>query len=60
MYVMSVLWQINHIDQLAVEVGKVMANRVYDELISKTNTDCFDLSTYTLLSVIKLSRIINE
>lgn len=59
-YVMSVLWQINPFDQWGVEVGKVMANRVYDELISKTNTDCFDHSTNTLLSVIKQSRIINE
>lgn len=59
-YVMSVLWQINPFDQWGVEVGKVMANHVYDELISKTNTDCFDHSTNTLLSVIKQSRIINE
>ena len=59
-YVMSVLWQINPFDQWGVEVGKVMANRVYDELISKTNTDCFDHSTNTLLSVIKQSRTINE
>lgn len=59
-YVMSVLWQINPFDQWGVEVGKVMANRVYDELISKTNTDRFDHSTNTLLSVIKQSRIINE
>lgn len=52
-YVMSVLWQINPFDQWGVEVGKVMANRVYDELSSVHDADQFDSSTNTLLSVIK-------
>ncbi|OAV00524.1 MULTISPECIES: glucose-6-phosphate isomerase [Moraxella] len=52
-YVMSVLWQINPFDQWGVEVGKVMANRVYDELSNVHDADQFDSSTNTLLSVIK-------
>ncbi|WP_049235647.1 glucose-6-phosphate isomerase [Moraxella canis] len=55
-YVMSVLWQINPFDQWGVEVGKVMANRVYDELSSVHDADQFDSSTNTLLSVIKRIR----
>lgn len=55
-YVMSVLWQINPFDQWGVEVGKVMANRVYDELSSVHDVDQFDSSTNTLLSVIKRIR----
>lgn len=55
-YVMSVLWQINPFDQWGVEVGKVMANRVYDELSSVHDADQFDSSTNTLLSVIKCAQ----
>ena len=52
-YVMSVIWQINPFDQWGVEVGKVMANRVYDELQDIDLTEKFDSSTNELLSVIK-------
>ena len=52
-YVMSVIWQINPFDQWGVEVGKVMANRVYDELQVIDLTEKFDSSTNELLSVIK-------
>lgn len=51
-YVMSVLWQINPFDQWGVEIGKVMANRVYDALISD-DVSGFDSSTCTLLTKIK-------
>lgn len=52
-YVMSVIWQINPFDQWGVEVGKVMANSVYDELQTTDFTDKFDSSTNQLLAVIK-------
>ncbi|MDO4896256.1 MAG: glucose-6-phosphate isomerase [Moraxella sp.] len=52
-YVMSVIWQINPFDQWGVEVGKVMANQVYDVLCDKQGIEAFDSSTNTLLNKIK-------
>lgn len=52
-YVMSVIWQINPFDQWGVEVGKVMANSVFEALKSDNNAEKFDSSTNTLLKVIK-------
>ncbi|ELA09297.1 glucose-6-phosphate isomerase [Moraxella macacae 0408225] len=52
-YVMSVIWQINPFDQWGVEVGKVMANSVYNELQTTDFTNKFDSSTNALLGVIK-------
>lgn len=52
-FVMSVLWQINPFDQWGVEVGKVMANSVFDVLNGTSETmDKFDSSTNALLKVI--------
>lgn len=53
-YVMSVIWQINPFDQWGVEVGKVMANSVFEALQDPTNhTHDFDSSTNTLLATIQ-------
>lgn len=52
-FVMSVLWQINPFDQWGVEVGKVMANSVFDVLNGTSETIKFDSSTNALLKVIK-------
>ncbi|WP_435938916.1 glucose-6-phosphate isomerase [Moraxella bovoculi] len=52
-YVMSVIWGINPFDQWGVEVGKVMANQVYDVLCDKQSVGAFDSSTNTLLNKIK-------
>ncbi|MFC0820947.1 glucose-6-phosphate isomerase [Moraxella marmotae] len=52
-YVMSVIWQINPFDQWGVEVGKVMANRVYDELSGEQASGQFDSSTNALLAKIQ-------
>ena len=48
---MSVLWGINPFDQWGVEVGKVMANSVFDAL-NEGKTDGFDGSTNALLAKI--------
>lgn len=50
-YVMSVLWAINPFDQWGVEIGKVMANNVFEALDAKQATG-FDGSTNALLSQI--------
>ncbi len=50
-YVMSVLWGINPFDQWGVEVGKVMANSVFDAL-NDGKADGFDGSTNALLAKI--------
>ncbi len=52
-YVMSVLWQINPFDQWGVEVGKVIANSVFESLIEGEITTNFDSSTNALLATIK-------
>ncbi|UNU72607.1 glucose-6-phosphate isomerase [Moraxella nasovis] len=52
-YVMSVIWHINPFDQWGVEVGKVMANQVYDALTNGVISTGFDSSTNQLLNVIK-------
>lgn len=52
-YVMAVLWQINPFDQWGVEVGKVMANSVFEALINEENANDFDSSTNELLRIIK-------
>lgn len=52
-YVMSVIWQINPFDQWGVEVGKVMANQLYDVLCNKKGVESFDSSTKTLLDKIQ-------
>lgn len=51
-YVMSVIWGINPFDQWGVEVGKVMANAVYQALDTQNSTG-FDSSTDNLLKMIK-------
>lgn len=52
-FVMSVIWQINPFDQWGVEVGKVMANTVFDALLSPQEVQAFDSSTNQLLNTIK-------
>ena len=57
-FVMSVIWQINPFDQWGVEVGKVMANAVFDALVSTQElspqqAQPFDSSTNQLLNTIK-------
>ncbi|OOS03557.1 glucose-6-phosphate isomerase [Moraxella cuniculi DSM 21768] len=52
-YVMSVMWQINPFDQWGVEVGKVMANSVYEALQQAGKVESFDGSTNALLARIK-------
>lgn len=49
-FVMSVIWQINPFDQWGVEIGKVMANSVFDVL--NGGVGVFDGSTNELLKVI--------
>ncbi len=55
-YVMSVIWQINPFDQWGVEVGKVMANAVFDALVSMDTNTNFDSSTNALLKIIQQNR----
>lgn len=50
-FVMSVIWQINPFDQWGVEVGKVMANDVY-QLITEKLPPRLDSSTNALLKII--------
>lgn len=50
-YVMSVLWQINPFDQWGVEAGKVMADNVYQAMMSG-DFQAFDGSTAALLNQI--------
>lgn len=52
-YVMSVIWQINPFDQWGVEIGKIMANNVYADLLNKDSVYNYDISTNQLLSLIK-------
>lgn len=52
-FVMSTIWQINPFDQWGVEVGKVMANSVFDALSHADSEEHFDSSTNTLLKIIK-------
>ena len=52
-YVMSVIWHINPFDQWGVEIGKVMANSVYDALQTPVDVSAFDASTNALLTYIK-------
>ncbi len=52
-YVMSVIWQINPFDQWGVEIGKVMANNVYADLLNKDAVYDYDASTNQLLTLIK-------
>ncbi|MFW2176784.1 MULTISPECIES: glucose-6-phosphate isomerase [unclassified Moraxella] len=55
-YVMSVIWQINPFDQWGVEVGKVMANSVFEALTDSQHaidSERFDSSTQQLLQWIK-------
>lgn len=59
-FVMSVIWQINPFDQWGVEVGKVMANSVFEALVdvgeNRSNTlQDFDSSTRHLLQIIQHS-----
>lgn len=51
-YVASVLWGINPFDQWGVEMGKIMANSVFDVLNGQGVGD-FDSSTNFLLNIIK-------
>lgn len=51
-YVASVLWDINPFDQWGVEMGKVMANSVFDAM-NGTNEFVFDESTDFLLKLVK-------
>lgn len=51
-YVASVLWGINPFDQWGVEMGKVMANSVFDVMNGRNKGD-FDSSTHFLLDIIK-------
>lgn len=51
-FVMAMLWQINPFDQWGVEVGKVMANQLF-ECICHHETGGFDSSTNQLLTKIK-------
>lgn len=55
-FVMSVIWQINPFDQWGVEVGKVMANSVFDALQDSQHQAEFDSSTNALLSLIQTTR----
>lgn len=55
-FVMSVIWQINPFDQWGVEVGKVMANSVYDVLADHRILPMFDSSTNQLIQVIQQFR----
>ena len=50
-YVMSVIWGINPFDQWGVEVGKVMAQSVYEALNGLPAN--FDSSTNALLTHIR-------
>ena len=50
---MSVIWHINPFDQWGVEIGKVMANSVYDALQTPVDVSAFDASTNALLTYIK-------
>lgn len=50
-YVASVLWHINPFDQWGVEIGKVMANSVYDVMQSSVLPE-FDASTNALIYAI--------
>lgn len=59
-YVMSVIWGINPFDQWGVEIGKVMANQVYDQLQQPKSTDAFDSSTNALLKLIKTIQTDNK
>ncbi|WP_352336333.1 glucose-6-phosphate isomerase [Psychrobacter sp. 16-MNA-CIBAN-0192] len=51
-YVMASIWDINPFDQWGVEMGKQMAETVYQAL-QQDSTDSFDSSTNQLLSRIK-------
>lgn len=52
-FVMASLWQINPFDQWGVEIGKVMANQLYDVLAKQDfEAESFDSSTETLLKKI--------
>lgn len=51
-YVMSVIWEINPFDQWGVEIGKVMANSVFD-VIDGVQIGSFDSSTDALIVKIK-------
>jgi glucose-6-phosphate isomerase len=48
-YVQGVIWQINPYDQWGVELGKVLANRIYPELIGNAEVD-HDSSTNALIA----------
>ena len=54
-YVMSVLWGINAFDQFGVELGKVVADRIYGRLIGEGEGEEweFDSSTEALISLYK-------
>lgn len=51
-FVMSVVWHINPFDQWGVEVGKVMANSVFEAIVNEQIPDNFDSSTKALLTTI--------
>lgn len=51
-YVMSVLWDINPFDQWGVELGKVMANQVYETMMGDYKA-VFDSSTTALMAQIQ-------
>lgn len=55
-FVMSVIWQINPFDQWGVEVGKVMADNVYQALINPKFKSQFDSSTNLLMRIIQQNR----
>lgn len=59
-FVQGILWNINSFDQWGVELGKVLASGILQELDDEKPTDTHDSSTNGLINYYKKQRSINK
>jgi glucose-6-phosphate isomerase len=52
-FVQGAIWEINSFDQMGVELGKVLANKIYPELKSSAPVTSHDSSTNGLIAYLK-------
>ncbi|MGB9702946.1 MAG: glucose-6-phosphate isomerase [Candidatus Kapaibacteriota bacterium] len=55
-FVLGILWQINSFDQWGVELGKELAQKIYNDIQNQINKNNHDSSTKNLLNYYKMKK----
>ena len=59
-FVQGVIWNINSFDQWGVELGKVLGNKIFDQLTEQKPSANEDLSTQGLINKFKAARVAGQ